>query len=73
MAESQSTRQSEEGPTMVVHLRPRDADAILALAEWALNNRPQLGPGIRYGDALDAVRRIEAVADLYRKGIEDRG
>lgn len=60
---------SEDGD-MTVCLRLQDADAILAMAEWALN-RPDLemGPGLHRWNAEEACRRIEAVADLARRGI----
>lgn len=69
---------------MAVELRPQDADAILAMAEWALS-RPvvvccpecghtsrqtlEIGPGLSAAMAEEACRRIESVADLHRRGV----
>lgn len=65
---------SPEGPMLTVKLRPQDADAILALAEWVLNH-PELnmGPGLHPHGAEEACRRIESVADLHRRGIQPDG
>jgi hypothetical protein len=70
---------------MTVGLRFRDADALLALAEWALS-RPvvvccsecghtarqtlDMGPGLTADHAEEAARRIESVADMARRGIQ---
>lgn len=59
---------SETG-TFPVELRPQDADAILAALEAALNAELDFGPGIRSHNVEEAGRRIEAVADLARRGI----
>lgn len=75
---------SPEGPTLNVSLRPQDADAILALAEWALS-RPvvvccpecgytsrqtlDMGPGLHAAMAEEACRRIESVAEMHRRGL----
>jgi hypothetical protein len=57
---------------MLVRLAPVDADHLLALAEWALNHPDlDLGPGLHAHGAEAAARRIEAVADLYRRGIRE--
>lgn len=69
---------------MTIGLRFQDADAILAMAEWALS-RPvvvccpecghtsrqtlDMGVGLRPDMAEEACRRIEAVADMARRGI----
>lgn len=61
-----------EGPTMIVELRPVDADSLLAALEWAVNHPDlNMGPGLHRGGAIEAGRRIEAVADLHRLGVTD--
>lgn len=57
-----------------VRLTARDADHILALAEWALAQPAlALGPGLRKPLAEEAVRKIESVADLARRGVDTAG
>lgn len=59
-----------EGPTLTIKLRPVDADSLLAALEWAVNHPDlNMGPGLHREGAIEAGRRIEAVADLYRRGI----
>lgn len=61
-----------EGPTMTVHLRAVDADSLLAALEWAVNHPDlEMGPGLHVAGAVEAGRRIEAVADLHRRGVSD--
>ena len=54
-----------------VRLTLQDADHLLALAEWALNrNDLDLGVGLRRWAAEEAARKIEAQADMYRRGVQ---
>lgn len=53
-----------------VRLTERDADHLLAAIEWALNRGDlELGPGLRPAVLEEAARKIEAVADLARRGV----
>lgn len=55
---------------MCVELRQVDADSLLAVLEWAVDHPDlDMGPGLRVDGAVEAGRRIEAVADLHRRGI----
>jgi hypothetical protein len=66
--------------TVVVHLRPVDADAILAALEWALNHDDMqgqtldeyIGSGLHRRNVEEAGRRIESVAALALRGVENR-
>lgn len=56
---------------IVIGLRHRDADALLALSEWALSHPDlDMGPGLSAQLAEVAARRIEAQAEMVRKGID---
>jgi hypothetical protein len=63
-------REHGQDADMQIGLRLQDADAILAIAEWALN-RPDLdmGPGLYRHNAEEACRRIESVAAIERRGL----
>jgi hypothetical protein len=57
-----------------VRLTDAQVDALLAVAEWALDHPDlNLGPDLRYGDAFDGAKRMEAVADLHRRGVDTDG
>jgi hypothetical protein len=61
------------GSDLTVELRFIDADALLALAEWALNHPDlDLGPGLHRRNAEEAARRIESQAAMARRGFNAR-
>ena len=54
-----------------VKLNHADADHLLAAVEWAVNHPDlDLGPGLHSSGVERAARKIEAVADLERRGID---
>lgn len=57
-----------------VRLTHQDADHLLAAIEWALNAEGLvLGPGLHWQKVHEAASKIEAVADLERRGVNTGG
>ncbi len=69
MTDEHSTTPAPNDEGVTVQLRPVDCDAILAALEAALNAGLNFGPGLHTRNVEEAGRRIEAVADLARRGI----
>lgn len=74
---NQPSRQDD----VAVRLSPQDYDHILAALEWALGhdcgggpNESTLdefiAPGLRRWAIEEAARKVEAVADLHRQGVD---